>query len=153
MFSAATVWAVLFVLYVAKWFWFRDEALAELRHPVQCCFIGLVGVATSLVAVAVAPYAHSLAIVLFVLGAITTVGFGVYRTGHLWMGDRAPNPTTPVLYLPTVAGSFVSGFVAGYLGYHNISMLFFGAGIFSWFAWLCCMIEKKERFSLVVICD
>ncbi len=134
MLTAAIVWAVLLVLYVIKWFSFRDEALAELRHPVQCCFIGLVGVATSLVAVAIAPYFHALAVILFVIGAVATVGFGVYRTGELWLGDRDPITTTPVLYLPTVAGSFVSGFVAGYLGYHDIGILFFGAGIFSWLA-------------------
>ncbi|MBL1179218.1 hypothetical protein [Pantanalinema sp. GBBB05] len=133
MVSAAIVWAVLLAFYLAKWVWFRDEALAELRHPVQCCFIGLVGVATSLVAVAIAPYSHVLAVLLFVIGALATVGFGVYRTGHLWMGDRDPVTTTPVLYLPTVAGSFVSGFVASYLGYHDVGTLFFGAGVFSWF--------------------
>jgi tellurite resistance protein len=134
MLTAAIVWMILLVLYVIKWFRFRDEALAELRHPVQCCFIGLVGVATSLVAVAIALYSHPFAVILFVIGAILTVGFGIYRTGHLWMGDRDPITTTPVLYLPTVAGSFVSGFTAGYLGYHDIGILFFGAGVFSWFA-------------------
>lgn len=134
MLSAAVVWAILLVSYITKWLWVRDEALAELRHPVQCCFIGLVGVATSLVAVAAVPYSHPAAVILFGMGAIATLGFGVYRTGHLWMGDRDPVTTTPVLYLPTVAGSFVSGFVAGYLGYHEIGVLFFGAGVFSWLA-------------------
>lgn len=134
MLSAGIVWAVLLVSYLMKWFRFRSEALAELRHPVQCCFIGLVGVATSLIAVAIAPYSYSIAVILFVLGAVAAVGFGVYRTGELWLGERDPITTTPVLYLPTVAGSFVSGFVAGYLGYHDIGILFFGVGIFSWFA-------------------
>lgn len=83
---------------------------------------------------AIAPYAHSDAVVLFVMGAIATVGFGVYRTGQLWMGNRDPITTTPILYLPTVAGSFVSAFVAGYLGYHAVGVLFFGAGMFSWLA-------------------
>ncbi len=147
MLTAAIVWVVLLVLYAIKWFRFRHEALAELRHPVQCCFIGLVGVSTSLVAVAIAPYAASLAIILFVIGAVITVSFGVYRTGQLWMGDRDPITTTPVLYLPTVAGSFVSGFVAGYLGYYDIGMIFFGAGIFSWLALESIIIHRLHVHS------
>lgn len=44
------VWAVLVVLYAGKWIFAREQAIAEVRHPVQCCFVGLVGVATMLIA-------------------------------------------------------------------------------------------------------
>ena len=36
------------------------------------------------------------------------------------------------MYLPTVATNFVSGTALGYLGYNEVGMLFFGAGVFSW---------------------
>jgi len=103
MLSATVIWILLLLLYIRKWVWARDEALAEFHHPIQCCFIGLVPVSTVLVALALAPYSRPIAVLLLVIGAVGQVGFGVYRTGRLWMGDRNPETTTAVLYLPTVA--------------------------------------------------
>ncbi len=40
-FVSIAVWATLIVLYVLKWAVAREEALKEVAHPVQCCFIGL----------------------------------------------------------------------------------------------------------------
>jgi len=132
MLSAFVVWVVLLVLYVGKWIWAREEAIAEMRHPVQSCFVGLSGVATMLAAVAIGPQAHELAVVLFFVGAIAQLAYGVYFTGGLWMGDRDLGTATPALYLPTVAGSFVTAFVAGYLGFVPLGSLALGAGLLSW---------------------
>ena len=44
---AVCVWGALLVLYAAKWVVARDAARAELEVPVQCCFVGLIGVATA----------------------------------------------------------------------------------------------------------
>jgi tellurite resistance protein len=134
MLLAIAIWLLLLVLYVSKWLWVREEALAEFKHPILCCFIGLVPVSTVLVALAIAPYSHAIAVVLFVIGAIGQLSFGVYRSGQLWMGGRNPETTTPVLYLPTVAGGFVSAIVASALGYREWGGLFFGMGMFSWLA-------------------
>ena len=134
MLIAVAVWLLLLLLYVSKWLWAREEALAEFKHPILCCFIGLVPVSTVLVALAIAPYAHAIAVLFFVVGAIGQLSFGVYRSGQLWMGGRNPETTTPVLYLPTVAGGFVSAIVASALGYREWGVLFFGMGIFSWLA-------------------
>ena len=134
MLLAVAVWLVLLLLYISKWLWAREDALAEFGHPVLCCFIGLVPVSTVLVALAIAPYSHAIAVALFVVGAIGQLSFGVYRSGRLWMGGRQPEMTTPILYLPTVAGSFVSAIVASALGYREWSALFFGMGMFSWLA-------------------
>lgn len=62
------------------------------------------------------------------------VGFGVWRTGGLWQGGREHTDTTPVLYLPTVAGSFVLATVAGAAGFADGAQYAFGAGLFSWLA-------------------
>lgn len=134
MLLAVPVWLVLLLLYVSKWLWAREDALAEFEHPVLCCFIGLVPVSTVLVALAILPYAHAIAVVLFVVGAIGQLSFGVYRSGRLWMGGRHPETITPILYLPTVAGSFVSAIVASAIGYREWGALFFGMGMFSWLA-------------------
>lgn len=134
MLLALTVWALLALLYVAKWIWHREDAVAEMNHPIQCCFIGLVPVSTALIALAVIPYSRPAAIGIFVAGAIGTVAFSVWRHGGQWRGGRDPTATTPVLYLPTVAGNFVLAIVAGALGLSQWGQLFFGAGIFAWLA-------------------
>ncbi len=131
---ATIVWAILVVLYALKWVFRRQDALAEALHPVQCCFIGLGGVSTMLIALAVLPYDRSIAFVLFLVGAAFTTGFGIWRTGLLWQGGREPGMTTPVLYLPTVAGGFVAAAVAAAFGHADWGQLAFGAALLSWFA-------------------
>jgi tellurite resistance protein TehA-like permease len=42
--------------------------------------------------------------------------------------------TTAVLYLPTVAGSFVTAIIAAALGHADWDQVFFGSGLFSWLA-------------------
>ncbi|MBB5572583.1 MULTISPECIES: dicarboxylate transporter/tellurite-resistance protein TehA [Rhizobium] len=134
VFVSVAVWAILIVLYVLKWAVAREEALKEVVHPVQCCFIGLVGVATMLVAGSLLPYSRVGAETLFILGAIYTLAFSVWRTGGLWQGERDVAATTAVLYLPSVAGSFVTAIVASALGFPEWGQLFFGAGFFAWLA-------------------
>jgi tellurite resistance protein len=134
MLLAVAIWLMLLLLYVGKWLWARADALAEFEHPVLCCFIGLVPVSTVFVALAIAPYSREIAVALFIVGTIGQLSFGVYRSGQLWMGGSKPETITPILYLPTVAGGFVSAIVASTLGYREWGPLFFGAGLFSWLA-------------------
>jgi tellurite resistance protein len=139
---AVVVWAILVLLYGLKWLVARDEALGEAAHPVACCFIGLAGVATLLVAGGVLPYSQLAATVLFALGAAATLLFAIWRTGGLWQGERDHSTTTPVLYLPTVAGSFVTAAVAAALGHPDWGQLAFGAGLFSWLAIESVLIHR-----------
>ena len=134
MLAGSAVWAVVTLLFALKWIFARDKALEEAAHPVQCCFIGLAGVATLLVSLAVGPYSRPAALVLLTLSALFTLGFALWRTGLLWRGERDPAHTTPVLYLPTVAGSFVTAIACGALGLTDWGQLAFGAGVFSWLA-------------------
>src|SRR4028119_1367335 len=70
------VWATVLVLFAAKWVLAREAAQAEARDPVQCCFIGLAGVATILVSFAVPPWSRTAALALFTLGTAFTLAFG-----------------------------------------------------------------------------
>ena len=132
--AGSALWAVLFVRYLAKWIWQRASAASEFEHPVQCCFVGLAGVVGSLASIGLAPLAPTLSILLFVIGAAWTLLFALYRTGELWQGDRSPEATTPILYLPTVAGSLVTASAATAQGYAAWGQLAFGAGMFAWLA-------------------
>jgi tellurite resistance protein len=131
---ATMVWALVLVLFITKWLFARDQALAEASHPVQCCFIGLAGVATMLVGVAAMPYSRLLAEIVFGMGATFTLAFALWRTGLLWRGGRDPGATTPVLYLPTVAGGFVMATGLSSLGHPEWGQLAFGAALLSWLA-------------------
>jgi len=131
MLIAAAIWAILILLYLAKWVWLRAEALAEFRHPVLCCFIALVPISTTLVGAALLPYQHEIAAALAAIGIAGQVVFAVYRTGRLWMGGRDPSTTTPVLYLPTGAGGFVSAIVLSAFGLPDWGIPFFASGVLS----------------------
>jgi tellurite resistance protein len=131
---ATVVWAVLLVLFVLKWIFSLQEALAEAHHAINCCFIGLAGVATMLIALAPLPYSRPVAWIVFGIGSVFTLAFAVWRTGLLWQGERDHSATTPVLYLPTVAGGFVLATVVSALGYPDWGQLAFGAALFTWLA-------------------
>lgn len=143
--TALAVWLIVALLFVAKWIVARDAAMAELSHPVLCCFIGLGGVSTLLIAVAAIPYSTTTAWILFWIGWTAQFVFAIYRTGTLWQGGREANDTTPVLYLPLVAGNFVATLAIGNLGYPEWGILFFGAGVFTWLA-----IESIVLYRLYV---
>ncbi len=140
--AGVMLWAVLTLLYAAKWLFAGTEARAEFEHAVQCCFVGLMPVDASLCAVAVLPHNRPAAIVLFLLGALGTLAFALYRTGRLWMGGRDQGATTAVLYLPTVAGSFVTATAASVLGWSEWGQLAFGAGLFSWLAIESVLLQR-----------
>lgn len=132
--AAAVAWVLIAILYAAKWVVAPDAARAESEHAVQCCFIGLGGVTTLLIAQGALAYSHLAAALLFALGATFTLLFGLWRTGLLWRGQREPGATTPILYLPLVAGGFVAGTTAAALGWRDWGQLAFGAALFSWLA-------------------
>ena len=131
---ATIVWAALILLYGLKWALRRQEAVAEALHPVQCCFIGLGGVSTMLIALAVLPYSRPVALVLFAAGGLFTLGFAVWRTGLLWQGGRDPAATTPVLYLPAVAGGFVGAAALAAFGDAQWGQFAFGGALLTWLA-------------------
>lgn len=139
---AGVVWAVLVVLYALKGLLALEKLAAEAAHPVQCCFIGLAGVATMLIAGGLAPHSRMGASIVFAIGFAFTLGFAVWRTGGLWQGERDHSTTTAVLYLPTVAGSFVSAAAISALGHPDWGQLAFGAGFFSWIALESVLIHR-----------
>src|SRR2546428_4964372 len=145
MLVAGIVWALMLALYAAKWIYAREEALRELEHPVQCCFVGLVGVATMLISIAALPYSRLAAQIAFAVGASFTLAFAVWRTGLLWRCGRDPGTTTPVLYPPTVAGAFVTATAAAALGHRDWGQLAFGAGLFSWLAIESVLLRDEHR--------
>ena len=139
---ATGTWALLVVLYLCNWAHCPSLARAELEHPVRCCYVGLIGVSTVLVAGALAVYSRLFAIGLLVTGAACTVTFAIWRIGILWQGGRAVETNTPVLYLPAVAGSHAIAIALGDLGYGSWGQMFFGAGLLSWLSIESVLIHR-----------
>lgn len=132
--AAVAVWALLLVQYVRKWIVARDEALAELAHPVQCCFIALIFTASMLIAAIALPYSRALAQALYCPCVAATLAFAMWRHGGLWRGGRDVATTTSVLYLPTVGAPLVACGVGAALGWHDLACICFGAGTLAWLA-------------------
>jgi tellurite resistance protein len=129
--TGSALWAILFLIYLGKWLLRRADAEEELQHPIQCCFVGLAGVVGLLVSIGLSTEFRTLSVGVFCLGFAWTLAFAIYRTGRLWTGDRSPESTTPVLYLPTVAGMLVTASAATALGHRDWGQLAFGAGLFA----------------------
>jgi tellurite resistance protein len=131
---ALAVWLVVLAAYGHKWLTQTADARAEIQHPVQSSFVALGPVSSLLAAQLLEPYAHTLALALFGIATIAQLALGVYLHGRLWQGGRQPELITPAIYLPTVAPSFVAGTAAAAFGFHQLGVLFFGAGVLSWLA-------------------
>lgn len=130
--AGLATWAALLALHARQWFTHRAEALAELRHPVQSAFAALVPVASLLAAVALLPFSRGLATGVFALALAGQLAVGLALNGRMWMGGRAPELVTPALYLPSVAQGFVAAAAAVAFGWHELGLLFFGAGLIAW---------------------
>ena len=129
---AAALWTVLIILYIGKWLYARDAALAEAVHPVQSGFIALVPLTTMLMALVALPYERNVATALWLSGILGQLAFGIHYMGAVWKGGRDAQASTTSMYLPTVGVNLVAATVAGALGYAQWGALFFGIGVFSW---------------------
>jgi tellurite resistance protein len=113
------------MLFAAKWMWRRGEAVREVEDHVQCCFVGLLPVSAMPISLVTLPYRHPVAAALGIAGGAGQLAFAIYRTGQLWTAES----TTPVLYVPTAGGNFVSAIVATAFDLSDFAALLFGDGL------------------------
>ncbi len=132
--AGLATWAVLLAIVARQWFTHRAEAIAEFQHPVQSAFAALVPVASMLAAIALLPFSRTLAIVVVVPAMAGQLAVGLALNGRLWRGGRPPELVTPALYLPSVAQGFVAAAASAAFGWHELGLLFFGAGLIAWLA-------------------
>ncbi|WP_435930444.1 dicarboxylate transporter/tellurite-resistance protein TehA [Dryocola sp. BD613] len=129
---AMSVWLVLALAFIYRLVRYPQTVKAEILHPLMSSFVSLFPATTMLVAIGIAPYVRPLAVGMFVSGAAVQLGYAAWQSAGLWRGNHPQTATTPGLYLPTVANNFISAMASGALGYHDLGILFFGAGVFSW---------------------
>lgn len=143
------VWLVLVSLFIIKSLCFTDRVTDEFRHPVASGFSSLLPATTVLVAMGLTPYLPLFASVLFGLGAVAQLAYAAWLTGSQWKGEYPKAATTPVLYLPTVANNFICAMACGALGYTDLGILFFGAGVFSWLSLEPAILKRIRSDGLM----
>ena len=129
---AGVVWLLLMLAWFTKFLAFRQAFRADFQDLVQCCFISLIPITTIMSGLSLRPYAAAPAEVLIYLGIVGQLVFAMYRAAGLWRGLHTSKATTPIIYLPTVATSFVSAMAMSAMQQPEIATLFFGAGVLSW---------------------
>ncbi len=130
--AAFVVWALVAVLIGAKWLRARPAAMGEMLHPIAGGFTALAPIATMIAGLALLPLVAPLAVAMLIVGLIGYAAFAAWFVGRLWTGGRGAEATTPVLYMPTVGGSFVAAMALAALGVRDAAMMAFGAGFLSW---------------------
>ena len=130
----AVVWLLLVGFLVHAVVKYRAWVCSFWEHPARTCFFSLIPATTAQVGAALYPYAEVPALTLVVLGAVGQLYFASHRIAGTWRGGHAPEAPSPVLYLPTVATNFATATAMGFVGWHDMAMLFFGAGLISWFS-------------------
>ncbi|MGM8398354.1 dicarboxylate transporter/tellurite-resistance protein TehA [Enterobacter hormaechei] len=129
---ATLVWLMLTWAYVLRIIKYPQTIKDEMHHPLMSSFVSLFPATTMLVSIAVNPYSRLLAIAMFIIGAILQLSYASWQSAGLWRGNHPVSATTPGLYLPTVASNFISAMASSELGWHDLGLLFLGAGVFSW---------------------
>jgi len=129
---AGVVWLLLMLGWFTKFLAFRQAFRADFQDLVQCCFISLIPITTIMSGLSLRPYAAAPAEVLIYVGIVGQLIFSMYRAAGLWRGLHTSKATTPIIYLPTVATSFVSAMAMSAMRQPEIATLFFGAGVLSW---------------------
>lgn len=129
---AVTVWFLLAVAFITRLIKYPQTVKSEILHPLMSSFVSLFPATTLLVSIAIAPYFRPLAVGMFVFGVVVQLTYAAWQSAGLWRGNHPHEATTPGLYLPTVANNFISAMACGALGYHDLGIVFLGAGVFSW---------------------
>lgn len=144
------VWSAWLVFYAARWLNDRDTVLFEARDPTSSFFASLAPVATMIASVGLAPHWPGTAWAMASAGLVGATLFAVWGVGGLWMGDRAFEATTPILYMPTVGGGFVAAITCATFGMKELGLLYFGAGLLSWLTLESVIIHRLILQTLPV---
>lgn len=129
---ATLIWLLLAFAFVWRLVAHPQTVKTEVLHPLMSSYVSLFPATTMLVAMGLTPWVRPLAVMLFSLGAIGQLLYAAWQSAGLWRGGHPRDATTPGLYLPTVANNFISTMACGALGFHDLGILFLGAGVLSW---------------------
>lgn len=143
----AVVWLLLVGFLVHSVVKYRAWVRSFWEHPARTCFFSLIPATTAQVGAALYPYAEVPALTLVVLGGVGQLYFASHRIAGTWRGGYVPEAASPVLYLPTVATNFATATAMGFVGWHDMAMLFLGAGLISWFSIEAAILSRMRTLT------
>lgn len=143
----AVVWLLLMGFLVHSVVKYRAWVCSFWEHPARTCFFSLIPATTAQVGAALYPYAETPALALVVLGGVGQLYFASHRIAGTWRGGYVPEAASPVLYLPTVATNFATATAMGFVGWHDMAMLFLGAGLISWFSIEAAILSRMRTLT------
>ena len=143
----AVVWLLLVGFLVHSVVKYRAWVRSFWEHPARTCFFSLIPATTAQMGAALYPYAEVPALTLVMLGAVGQLYFASHRIAGTWRGGYVPEAASPVLYLPTVATNFATATAMGFVGWHDMAMLFFGAGLISWFSVEAAILSRLRTLT------
>jgi tellurite resistance protein len=138
----ATTFVVLLALYAAKVLRYRQEVVAELRHPVKLNFFPTISISLILLAIAFLPLSEVTARSLWLVGVSAHLLFTLYVM-NVWIHHEhfEVHHINPAWFIPAVGNVLVP--IAGVpLGYVDVSWFFFSIGIVFWVVLLTIIIYR-----------
>ncbi|GAB6148127.1 TDT family transporter [Stetteria hydrogenophila] len=148
---------VLLVPWILRWIFFREEALADLEHPVNSNFYATISAGMIVLAVDFIVVGRNMTAgeVFWLIGTIATIFFGVvtpyimFRGGHIKIDHISPAwfiPPIGLIIIP-VPGSFFVNRFSGILREFVIALNYFGWGA-GFFLYIALFTIAMYRFIL-----
>ncbi|MFF8479241.1 TDT family transporter [Streptomyces sp. NPDC015414] len=131
--AASVTWCLVVFYFLRYAAISPGAARQDFVDPVLSPFASLFSIVPMLLsAVALAPYAHTLAVVLVDVFLVITFVIGAWFTGQWIYGPLNIANLHPGYFLPTVAGGFVAAASAGVVGQYQVARVMFGLGFICW---------------------
>ncbi|MCW2549327.1 MAG: family transporter [Mycobacterium sp.] len=126
-------WLILLAVYIRYALADRGALRRDLLDPVGSPFASLIVITPMLLgAQGLYPHAATAGRVVVDVFIALTVIFGGWITGQWIYGPLEIDQIHPGFFLPTAAGGFIAGAVAGAVGQQRLGYVVFGLGIISW---------------------
>ncbi len=121
----------IYILYLIKIIRHPCFLIEDFNHPVRGNFLTAGSMGLMLIAAIILPYSTMVANILWICGAILTVGLTLLIIKYWFLRDSKIDNMTPAWLIPPV-GIIVAP-IAGYnLGYHDLSWMLMGIGMIFW---------------------
>jgi tellurite resistance protein len=128
---AISFFLILSITYIVKWFRYPATVKAEFNHPVSVSFFTTFIVCLLLIPGIILPYYLSLAIGLWIIGAVLVFIFAFIRLRTMFFTTQEPSNALPSWLLPIVG--IIDVPIVGYSlpipGIHEICLIYFGIGV------------------------
>ncbi len=139
---AVAVFAVVAVLYAAKWVRYPAAAWAEIQHPIRMTFVPTITIAVLVLATGAQEDLPSLARFAWWVGAVGHLLLTVaVLTAWFSRADILHSHVTPAWFIPIV-GNVVTPLAAPHIGSVEFGWLSFGVGIVFWLALLPLLLQR-----------